>query len=112
MKYFIVTLLVLLSSHALAETYSHTDTVYRLGAITTRDDADYVILNGFTSAGTCPVHGGLVSARFRYGAAGDRAFSIALAASMANKPIRVSVDDTDRHPVDNTCFVKSLEIRD
>jgi len=97
------------SSALFATTYSHTSTVDRIGSIQTRSDSDYVILSGFTTAGSCPRSDGLVIARFASNDAGNRAYSLALSAKMAGGTIRVAVDDDVKNP-DGSCMVKSIEM--
>ena len=94
-----------------ATSYNHTSTIHRLGSIESRSDGDYIVLNNFTTAGTCPLSIGLVVARFRTGEAGARTFSIALAAKMAGKKVRLSVNDSIKNN-NGSCYVNSIEIAD
>ena len=104
--------LVLLPVASNAALYKHTDTVYRLGVIESRSDADFIILNGFETAGSCPLSGeGLVVARFHSGDVGARSYSMALGAKLSGKRIRLAVDDTVKN-TEGTCFVQSIEIFD
>lgn len=112
MKYFLVLILMGSCLTAIAETFSHSDTIDRLGAIMTREESDFVIVKGFTSAGSCPLSNGLVAVRFSYGESGKRAYSIALAAKISGKKIRLTVDDTNKHPVDGGCFATSIVINE
>lgn len=93
------------------ETFKHTDTIYKIGAINTRSDADFILLNNFTSAGSCPKSEGLVVARFPSGDSGDRSFSIALSAKMNGKSVLLAVDDGFKNN-NGYCYVKSLLIVD
>lgn len=110
MKKLIFFTLFLSSQLVLADTYKSVDTIYRLGTVLTRDNADFIIINGFTSAGTCPLSSGLVVARFPSGESGARAYSLALAAKMAGKNVELAVDDTIKNS-NGQCLVKSLEIK-
>lgn len=110
----LLSILVLLSmsSHGLAAFFSHTDSINRIGAIESREDGDYIVLNGLVSAGSCPLSGGLVVARFRSeGYSVNSTFSIALAAKMANKKVTLAVDDTKKNS-NGFCFVHSVTIAD
>ena len=95
-----------------ATTYAHTDTINTIGALTIRDEADFIYLNGFTSAGSCPVNsnGGFVVARFPNSESGKRAYAVALAAKISGKSVRLSVDDADKNPLDGNCYVRSLQL--
>jgi len=92
-----------------AAQYIKEGTIHRLGAIDSRQDADFVILNGFTEAGSCPLSGGLVVGRFHSGDNGSRSFAIALAAKMAGKSITLVVNDSDKNS-NGSCYVHSVAI--
>ena len=55
-------------------------------------DSNFIQVDGFSAAGTCPVADGLVILRVRGDKLGDRQTAIALAAQLAGKKVRVSVD--------------------
>lgn len=99
------------SMGAYADTYSYTGKIKRLGTILIRDESDYIILSGFTSAGSCPTtSNGLVTVRIPYGESGDRSYSMALSAYASGVEITVAVDDSNKHPIDGGCFLKSMEV--
>ncbi|QDO85229.1 hypothetical protein FM037_20780 [Shewanella psychropiezotolerans] len=109
-KVFIFAFAYIFSSNSYAEIFVHTDTINRLGGIESRENGDYVVLNGFTSAGTCPLSGGLVVARFRSeGGNGHSTFSLALAAKISNKKVTIAVDDAVKN-ANGSCFVHSVTI--
>ncbi len=110
MKYFLLILFVV-TANSYAANYSHIDVVERIGSIDSRDDGDFLMVKGFTEAGTCPQSGGLVIARIRSDNNGDRSFSMALAARLSGKKVKISIDDTKRN-AEGDCFLNSLEIRD
>ncbi len=89
-----------------ATSYSHTDTVKKLVTIPSGQDKDYITLNNFISAGNCLNAHGYVVAKFSENH--DRVFSLAIAAKMAGKEIRLVVDDTVKNS-EGFCLVKSLE---
>lgn len=105
-------LLLSFSNSAFSEPFSHTDTIARLAAIEYTDNADLVILNGFESAGSCPLSTeGLVIAIFRSNTSGSRSYSTALAAKVSGKKVRVSVDDNHKNEA-GQCYVRYIELRD
>jgi len=55
-------------------------------------DSSFIQVEGFSAAGTCPVAAGLVILRVRGDKLGDRQTAIALAAQLAGKKVRASVD--------------------
>ncbi len=109
LQIYIFLLATVISSTLQAGSYSHTDTIYKLATIQTREDADYIFINNFNSAGTCPTSDGFVVARFQSNSLGDRAFSIALSAQMAGEKVRLTVNDTFKNSND-FCFVSSIYI--
>lgn len=98
-----------LSMSANAELFTKESTINRLGSIESRVDGDFIILNEFTEAGSCPLSAGLVVARFHSGEVGSRSFSIALAAKMAQKKVRLSVDDSKKND-NGFCYVQAAVI--
>ena len=58
-------ILAFLSIKSNSAVFSHTDYISRIGAIESRENGDFIILAGFTFAGTCPLSGGLVVARLK-----------------------------------------------
>ncbi len=111
MKVLLLTILLVATQLSIADTYRSTNTIQRMGVITNRDNVDYIIINGFTSAGTCPLSLGLVVARFPNNDRGSRAYSMALAAKMSGKSVKLSVDDSVKN-AEGSCFVNTLEIQD
>lgn len=110
MKY-LITIALMLSVHSFADSYSKKSTIKQIGGIESRENGDFIILDGFTSAGTCPLSGGLVVARFRSDEKGSRTFSLGLAAKMAGKKITLSVNDDVKNG-NGFCYVHSLMIDD
>lgn len=111
-RIFAVLLLVILPLSAQSKTYKGTNTIQRLGSIDSRENADFIILNSFSDAGSCPLSSdGLVVARFKSGEVGNRSFSMALAARMSGKKVRIAVDDTDKNS-EGQCNLRSIEIID
>lgn len=55
-------------------------------------DSNFIQVDGFSEAGTCLQHAGLVVLRVRGDKLGDRQTAIVLAAQLAGKKVRVSVD--------------------
>ncbi|OLF75200.1 hypothetical protein AWH60_11310 [Pseudoalteromonas haloplanktis] len=104
-------LIILLSLSTISEikatSYSHTDTVKKVVTIPSGQDKDYITLNNFTSAGNCLNAHGVVVAKFS--ASHDRVFSLAIAAKMANKKVRLIVDDAIKNS-EGFCLVKALEL--
>lgn len=111
MKYFLLVVLFLPAQFAIADSYRSIGTIYRMGTILNRDNVDYMIISGFTSAGTCPLSEGLVVARFPNNDRGARAYSMALAAKMSGKNIELGVNDSVKN-AEGSCFVQTLEIKD
>lgn len=110
MRAIIFIILILSASVSFADRYRAVETISRLGTILSREDADYIILNGFTSAGSCPLSGGLVAARFPSGDQGSRAYSLALVAKTSGKAIELVVDDSVKNS-NGSCLVRSLELK-
>ena len=99
-----------MSCESFSEVFSHTGTINRLGTVLIRDNSDYIILDGFTSAGSCPNSNGLVIVRIPATTSGIRSFSIALAAKVSGESVMLSVDDAFKHPEEGSCFLRSLQI--
>ena len=55
---------------------------------------DWIGVEGFTSAGSCPILNGYVVLMMRADSQGDRLLSMALSARMAGKTVRVGVDES------------------
>ena len=108
-KYLVFLFMCLASTSSNAELFTKDGTINRMGSIESRSDGDFVILNGFTSAGSCPLSAGLVVARFHSGETGARSFAVALAAKMAGKEVRLSVDDANKN-ANGFCYVQSMVI--
>ena len=99
----------ILASSASATTYSYVGTINRMGSYLLGPDSDFIVLNGFASAGICPTSDGLVVARFPSGESGNRGYALAVSAKMANKQVRLAVDDAYKNSSGN-CFVKSIQV--
>ena len=100
------------SYSSFSEVFQHTGKVNRIGSILTRDDSDYVFLEGLTDAGQCPKSSGYVTIRIPNSESGNRAYSTILAAKLANKNVFISVDDNVRHPEDNGCMLRAVTLID
>lgn len=104
---------LLLPIHSInAEQFSLTGKIDRIGSILTREESDFIIIEGATDAGTCPKSSGLVTARIPYGESGSRAYALALSAKMANKEVSIAIDDTNKHTIDGGCILQSISISD
>jgi hypothetical protein len=88
-----------------ATSYSHTATIKKIVTIPSGTDKDYLTLNNFTSAGNCLNAHGLVVAKFSENH--NRIFSLALAAKMADREVRLVVEDTAKNS-EGFCLVKAL----
>ena len=108
-KYILTTIACLALGNANAATFFSTNTINRLGSIESRADGDFIVIKDFKQAGDCPLSNGLVVARFHSGEVGSRSFSIALAAKMAGKKVKLTVDDADKN-ANGSCYVLSVEI--
>ena len=71
-------------------------------------DANYIMVDGFTSAGTCPTSGGLVNMAIRGDKLGDRQTVVALQAKALGKQVRVSVDPSFTSS-NGTCLLRWIE---
>jgi hypothetical protein len=81
---------------AVAGDYTATGTIY---ALVIQDsswgaNADYVLVNGATSLGTCGKQNGFVVLQLTDDAKGQRQFAFLLAAKTAETPVTVGVTDT------------------
>jgi hypothetical protein len=97
------------SSSAFATVSSATGTINTLAAQDSSAigaDKDYVLVNGFTSAGTCPTSGGLM--RIRADAQGRNEMSILLSAYLAGREVTVSVDDAFKTTGD--CYLRFVKV--
>lgn len=112
MKLTLFIILLFSTTLAKAEKFNLTGKIDRIGAILTREESDFIILEGATDAGTCPKSSGFAAARFPYGESGSRAYSLALAAKMADKEVSIAIDDTIKHAVDGGCILQSISISD
>lgn len=111
MRYILACILIALGNHVVAATYSQVGMVMRIGAIPSRNNGDFIVVEGFLSAGTCPISQGLVPAKVQDSNSGDRAYAIALAAKMAGKDVKISVDDALKNEL-GYCYINSLELAD
>ncbi len=91
--------------------YKGSGSIDKIGAITSRSNADFLFVSGFSSAGSCPKSTAFVIARFPNTKEGDRAYSLALAAKLANKKITIAVDDSYKNS-NGDCFIQSISIED
>ena len=109
----IATLLSITSIFGHASTppqYDGTGTIVKLASIPSEDDRDYITVQNFISAGNCPVSSGLVIAKIKTSPAGNRAYSLALAAKMTGKQVKLVVNDQEQKNFEGFCYVKALEI--
>lgn len=98
------------SQHGWAQ--SHTGTINLLRAqYAATGDSHYLLVNGFTAAGTCPLSGGLVIMRLRGDKNGDRQFAVALTAQAISKSVRVAVNDTITDS-GGSCYLAYINIAD
>jgi hypothetical protein len=97
------------SSQALATFYTGSGPV---AAIVTNDstwgaDADYFVLSGVTSLGTCPAQGGMVLFLLKDDAKGQRQFALILAARASGAQVTADVDDAYKSP-GGICYLRHL----
>jgi len=104
-----LSILLLVSSQVYAATFKKTNTIYQITSITKDNDRDYVLLDGFDTAGSCPLSQGLVVAKFPTTEQGSRAFSLAMAAKLSGKKVRLGLDDTYKN-YEGYCFVVAIDI--
>jgi len=71
-------------------------------------DSNFIQVDGFSEAGTCPQYAGLVILRVRGDKLGDRQTAIALAAQLAGKKVRVSVDPAFAGP--DGCWLRWINL--
>lgn len=71
-------------------------------------DSNFIQVEGFSAAGSCPVYAGLVALRVRGDKLGDRQTAIALAAQLAGKKVRVSVDPAFTGP--DGCWLRWINL--
>ena len=74
-------------------------------------DWDWIGVEGFTSAGTCPLAFGYVALITRGNDRGTRMISLALTAKISGKEVQVTVDDTLKNS-SGYCFIRSLDLID
>ncbi|KGJ90384.1 hypothetical protein [Colwellia psychrerythraea] len=103
-----VILLSMISVFASATQYTGTGNIVRLVSIPGGDNRDYIAVYNFTSAGNCPVSSGLVIAKIQTSASGNRVYSLALAAKVSGKQVKLVVDNALKND-EGFCYVKSLE---
>ena len=108
-KYIVSVILCLVGMNSSAELFTKDGSINRMGSIESRSDGDFIILDGFTSAGSCPLSAGFVVARFHSGEVGSRSFAVALAAKMAGKKVRLSVDDSNKN-ANGFCYVQAMVV--
>ena len=111
MKYIVVLGCLLFTGFSYAEKFTIEGEIYRIGAIMIREESDFIVLDRKDEVGSCPKPEGYVVARIPYGESGDRAYSIALAAKLAGKPVHIAIDDTNKHPVDGGCMLQSISLK-
>ena len=96
-----------------AATFNATGKVYRLAALS-GDLAydDLLLIDGFASAGNCNVGSeGLVYLRLKDNSKGERQFSMALAARLADKQVDINVSDTNVDSSGN-CYLRWIRLSD
>jgi hypothetical protein len=71
-------------------------------------DSNFIQVDGFSEASTCPQYAGLVILRVRGDKLGDRQTAIALAAQLASKKVRVSVDPAFAGP--DGCWLRWINL--
>ena len=82
-KIILVLLFLVMHEYTFAANYGHTGVISRIVSVPAGADRDYILVDGFQSAGSCPVTSGLVIAKFPSGDAGNRSYALAMAAKMA-----------------------------
>jgi branched-subunit amino acid ABC-type transport system permease component len=82
--------------------------VLNLGLANMSVDSNFIQVDGFSEAGTCPQYAGLVILRVRGDKLGDRQTAIALAAQLAGKKVRVSVDPAFAGP--DGCWLRWINL--
>lgn len=110
-KIILVLLFFVMPEYTFAANYGHTGTISRIVSVPAGADRDYILVDGFQSAGSCPVTSGLVIAKFPSGEAGNRSYALAMAAKMAGKSIYLVVDDTSKN-FEGMCYVVSIQVTD
>lgn len=114
MRLLLFSLVIGFFSSAYAEVYSGTGTgtgtIHTLRAhndLIAGDESDWMLVNNFKSAGKCEIYtDGLVLMRMP---AEEREFSVALAAQMAGKKVKVAVDDNTTG-VGGACILRWINI--
>ena len=110
-KIILVLLFFVMPEYTFAANYGHTGVISRIVAVPAGADRDYILVDGFQSAGSCPVTSGLVIAKFPSGEAGNRSYALAMAAKMAGKSIHLVVNDTSKN-FEGMCYVVSIQVTD
>ena len=77
-KITLVLLFFVMPEYIFAANYGHTGTISRIVSVPAGADRDYILVDGFQSAGSCPVTSGLVIAKFPSGEAGNRSYALAM----------------------------------
>lgn len=104
-----VMILSFLTSSLYGSSYSGKGLISKLTVIPDGDNKDYILVNGFDSAGNCPNAQGLVVAKFQTTESGNRAYSLAVAAKLSGKQIRLVVNDTSKNQ-EGFCYVRAIEL--
>ncbi|MPY24343.1 hypothetical protein [Shewanella sp. YLB-07] len=108
---FLSSIVLFMSSSVSAAQFSGIGYINKIVAIPAKTNADYILVDNFTLAGSCPLSHGMVVVRFKSAEEDHRAYSLAMAAKMANKRIKLAVDDSVKNS-SGYCYVISLELNE
>lgn len=110
MKKFLILIVSLIGVNSNAEIVSHTGTVKELVAKDSTmqgQNTSYVEINGFDTAGSCKKGSFFVRAIIRDNDSGNRMYSMLLGAVMANKDVKIQVDDGFKNSEDY-CYIRNV----
>jgi len=100
-------------SAASAQVFEGKGTVSRIGVnsydMWGEENSTYLLLDGFSAAGSCASSAGMVVVRLPAGEDGNRQLALATASKMSGKEVEVSLDDT-RKDSGSACISRWLAI--
>lgn len=106
-----IPLLLVLAASAEANEYAASGVVRKIFALDGTAygaDTSHILIDGFSSAGSCPTNDGLVVLALRDGEGGRRQLAVAISTKLAGASIAVRVDDNAKNPMGH-CYLRYTE---
>jgi hypothetical protein len=113
---YVLTALTLITSVSTTATASVISTVGLISRIRVHDsaapfetDANWLMIEGFNSAGICREHGGSILIKIMDDDRGRQQLSLAIAAMLANRSVEINIDD-DYRDSEGFCYLRYIDL--